>query len=83
MIRMNPRRLDSVRKTLVEIDRIFVNIHNTNNQTRIYELENKMNEKSVCHTSDPFDKIYLRNMISPSSQKHVLKTLKGIKNWNQ
>ncbi len=55
MTRMKPRRLESVRKTLVEIDMMFTNRNDTNDQTKIHELENKMNEKSACHTSDPFD----------------------------
>ena len=76
MTRIKPRMLDSVRKTLVGMDRIFVNRDDTNDQTKIYELENKMNEKSSCHTLGHFNKIHLRNIISPSNQKTYLKNSK-------
>ncbi len=76
MTRIKPRRLDSVRKTIVGIDRIFVNNKYTNDQTKVHELENKMNEKSSYDKLGHFDKIHLRNMISPSNQKTHLKNSK-------
>ena len=76
MTRIKTRKIDSVRKTLVGIDRIFVNRNDTNHQTKIYELENKMNGKLSYVTLDHFDKIHLRNMISPSNQKSFLKNSK-------
>ena len=76
MTRLKSRKLDNIRKTLVGIDRIFVNRNDTNDQIKIYELENKMNEKQSYSTLDHFDKIHLRNMISPSNQKTSLNNSK-------
>ena len=75
MTRIKSRKLDRVQKTLVGIDKIFVNRNDPNDQTKIYELENKMNEKPSYCTLDHFDKIHLRN-ISPSNQKICLKNCK-------
>jgi len=76
MTRIKPRKLDSIRKALVGIDRIFVNRNDTNDQAKIYDLENKMNKKSFYGTLDHLDKINLRSMVSPSNQKTYLKNSK-------
>ena len=76
MTRIKPRRLDSIRKTLAGMDRMFFNRNDTNDQTKIYALENKMNWKSSYDTLGHFDKIHLRNMISPSNQKSCIKNSK-------
>lgn len=73
MTRMKPRKIDDVRKALVGIDRILVNRNDTDDQTRIHDLDNKMNEKSSYGTFGHFGKIHLRNMTSPSNKKTGLK----------
>ena len=47
MTRKKPRRLDSLRKMLQNVDFVVSNRDDVYNQAKIHELENKMDEKSL------------------------------------
>ena len=75
MTRIKPRRLDKMRTAFDAVDKAFVDRDDLHNQTKIQELDDKMNEKSFDGING-LNKINLGKINIISNKKMRLKTSK-------
>ena len=75
MTRIRPRRLDRFRAMFAGIDKAFVDRGDPYDQTKIQQLEEKMNEKCFDEINN-FNKINYEKLNKPLNKKMNLKNSK-------